>query len=171
VATRGERGRFVAGNPGGPGRPKKAVERAYLDELVDVVTAREWRAIVRKAVTDAKDGDAAARAWLSRHLLGDDPPAVASLVEELRAELERLRHGNGAYERGTAPAGRGAATNGDGKSAAGATTAGPGPGDDPCGSGSGCVAEDGAVLPLFAGAVAGEPPVRQEHDGCRAGGP
>jgi hypothetical protein len=92
---RGEGGRFLPGNPGGPGRPRKTVERAYLDELVGVVTAEKWRAIVERAVTDATAGDASARTWLSKHLLGDEPAALAGVLDELRAEVERLKDDDG----------------------------------------------------------------------------
>jgi hypothetical protein len=94
MAGRGERGRFAAGNPGGPGRPRRVTERKYLRALVGAVPLKDWREIVRRAVTDAKAGDGQARNWLSKLLCGDDPLALVELVEELQAELERLRHGN-----------------------------------------------------------------------------
>jgi hypothetical protein len=95
MASRGERGRFLPGHTiPGPGRPRRETERKYLRALAAVVKLTDWRGIVKKAVADAKAGDAQARNWLSKHLCGDDPLALAELVEELHAELERLRHGN-----------------------------------------------------------------------------
>ena len=68
--TRDEKGRFVKGNGGGPGRKPRAVEQSYLDATMAAVSLEDWTAIVRQAVTDAKAGDAAARKWLSDYLLG-----------------------------------------------------------------------------------------------------
>jgi hypothetical protein len=62
--------RFQPGNPGGPGRPKRPVEEKYLKKLSTAVTLNDWKAIVQKAVEQAKDGDDKARAWLSDHLIG-----------------------------------------------------------------------------------------------------
>jgi hypothetical protein len=60
-----------------------------------------WREIVERAVTDAKDGDAKAREWLARYLVGgpkqDAVPlhllAVAEGIDSdpLEEEIERLR--------------------------------------------------------------------------------
>jgi hypothetical protein len=67
---RGEDGRFVQGNSGGPGRPRRAVEDEYLMVLSDAVSLGVWKDIVKRAVEDAKDGDWRARRWLSLYLLG-----------------------------------------------------------------------------------------------------
>ena len=80
-------GTFALGNPGGPGRPRRALERQYLAALAEAVSPADWRAIVARAVTDAKGGNPKARDWLSKHLLGDDPLALV----ELREEFERLK--------------------------------------------------------------------------------
>jgi hypothetical protein len=68
-----EKGRFVKGVSGNPaGRPKKEREQEYHDILVSVVTPVEWKAIVSKAVDQAKRGDSVARKWLADYLIG--PP-------------------------------------------------------------------------------------------------
>jgi hypothetical protein len=85
-------GWFKPGHPGGPGRPKREKERQYLVALTEAVTVPEWQAIVGKAVEQAKGGDHRAREWLAKYLIGDEPAELAALVEELRAELEALRH-------------------------------------------------------------------------------
>lgn len=77
---RDERGRFVVGNPGGPGRPARAVELTYLRGLSDELTLDDWRAVVRKAIEQAKAGDAQARAWVTRYALGQEPPPLWSLA-------------------------------------------------------------------------------------------
>jgi hypothetical protein len=92
MATRNPDGTFAPGNPGGPGRHKREKEREYLRALTEAVTLEDWRAVAAKAVEQAKGGDHRAREWLSRYLVGDEPVEVLELVEELRAELEALRH-------------------------------------------------------------------------------
>jgi hypothetical protein len=59
------------------------VEREYLSALAEAVALEDWRQIVARAVQDAKAGDARAREWLSKHLMGDDPLALAELADEL----------------------------------------------------------------------------------------
>ena len=67
-------GKFAAGNPGGPGRPPRAIEFQYLARLGDAVGLDDWQRIVEKAKEDALSGDSRAREWLARYLLGDPPP-------------------------------------------------------------------------------------------------
>jgi hypothetical protein len=78
-AAHDERGRFTLGNPGGPGRPSRPVEREYLRALNEAVSLDDWKAVVQAAVADAKEGDAKAREWLARYLIGDDPPGLIDL--------------------------------------------------------------------------------------------
>jgi hypothetical protein len=70
-------GRFAAGNLGGPGRPRREVERAYVDATIAAVPIDAWGEIVTQAVVDAKAGDGVARAWLSKVLGIDAPQKVA----------------------------------------------------------------------------------------------
>ena len=63
-------GRFAAGNAGGPGRPRRAIETDYLAALSDAVPMDRWRKIVERAVTDAEQGDVKAREWLGSYLAG-----------------------------------------------------------------------------------------------------
>jgi len=39
--------------------------------MLGAVGLGDWAAIVQRAVNDAKNGDAQARAWLSKYLVGD----------------------------------------------------------------------------------------------------
>lgn len=64
-------GQFAPGNSGGPGRPRRVAERDYLQALTEECPPETWRAICRRAVADAKAGDARARDWLARYLLGN----------------------------------------------------------------------------------------------------
>jgi hypothetical protein len=78
-------GTFAAGNPGGSGRPRRAVEREYLAALADVASLEAWREICQRAVEDAKQGNPKARAWLSNFLLGPEPLRPLDLAAD---ELE-----------------------------------------------------------------------------------
>jgi hypothetical protein len=77
---REENGRFAQGNAGGPGRPRRAIEREYLAVLGDAVSIDDWHEVVQRAVVDAKAGDAKARDWLTKHLLGEKPPTLLGLA-------------------------------------------------------------------------------------------
>ena len=72
MSTRERNGRFAKGNPGGPGRPRRTVEREYLAVLADRVPLSRWQKIIDRAVADAESGDWRARAWLAKYLLGPD---------------------------------------------------------------------------------------------------
>ena len=76
-------GRFAAGNSGGPGRPKKAIERNYLLKLAEACTLEDWQGIIEKTVSMAKDGDNKSREWLASYLLG--APAKESHLTLTRA--------------------------------------------------------------------------------------
>jgi hypothetical protein len=67
--TRDEKGKFVKGNPGG-GRKPRQVEKDYLAIFRSSVTPDDWRAIIEKAVTDAKRGDATARKFIADYMIG-----------------------------------------------------------------------------------------------------
>jgi hypothetical protein len=84
---RDQQGRFAAGNPGGPGRPRRAVEREYLAALSEAVTLDDWQEIVKTAVTAAKQGDGKARDWLCRYLLGEKPLTLTDLAADEASEL------------------------------------------------------------------------------------
>jgi hypothetical protein len=82
--SRTTNGQFAQGNPGGPGRPPRATEKEYLGVLNEECSLEKWRAICRRAVADAENGDSKARGWLSTYvhpktvdkLLGENPQRV-----------------------------------------------------------------------------------------------
>lgn len=79
-AGRERNGRFAAGNPGGPGRPRRKIENDYLATMSDAVGLDAWKRIVETAVRKAERGDAKSRDWLSRYLLGHEPSRLLELA-------------------------------------------------------------------------------------------
>ena len=69
-AGRNQDGTFAPGNTGGPGRPRRQTETAYMAIVMERCDLDTWSAIVDKAVADAKAGDRHARQWLTSYLLG-----------------------------------------------------------------------------------------------------
>jgi hypothetical protein len=65
---RDRNGRFVPGNSGGPGRPRRAIESDYLTTISEAVPLDSWRVVIAKALEQAQNGDAKAREWLSGYL-------------------------------------------------------------------------------------------------------
>jgi hypothetical protein len=88
-------GRFTFGNKGGPGRPRRATETNYLAVLTEEVPPETWRAICRRAAHDAKAGDARARDWIARYLLG---PPTELLTLDAVAYAEELEKRKGSHE-------------------------------------------------------------------------
>jgi len=72
VTDRNDKGQFVKGNSGGPGRPKKEREEKFLEITQSACTYSDWRKIIKRAVEQAKRGDSRARKFLADYLLG--PP-------------------------------------------------------------------------------------------------
>jgi len=80
-------GTFDKGNPGGPGRPRRAVEADYLRALSEVCPLATWREVCQKAVDLAKEGDAPARAWLAKYLCGEATLRESLTTDEKMAML------------------------------------------------------------------------------------
>jgi hypothetical protein len=64
-------------DPGGRAAPSKPISwpRSVTPSPLD-----RWRAIVERAVTDAEQGDAKARDWLSRYVTGGTPNGLTDLA-------------------------------------------------------------------------------------------
>lgn len=81
---RDQTGRFLPGNPGGPGRVKETTEAEYHRATARGCTVEDWERIVRQAVTDCDAGNVrernAARAFLVRVLFGQAPGALIQIA-------------------------------------------------------------------------------------------
>jgi hypothetical protein len=71
-----------------PGTAKhRRTERDYLSVLLDEVTFDDWRDVVGAALRAAKEGDPAARTWLSHYLMGRPegkaPTPLTVVVQQL----------------------------------------------------------------------------------------
>ena len=86
-AKRDNRGRFLPGHGGGPGRPPRQREREYLAAFEQICTLDRWRRIVAQACADAEQGDARAREWLAKWLL---PPPALKLIHSDEEEQDIL---------------------------------------------------------------------------------
>ena len=73
MEQRGRNGQFLEGNGGGPGRPPRQTEAAYLRATIAACGLEDWREIVARAVVDAKKGDGGARRFIAQYLLGSAP--------------------------------------------------------------------------------------------------
>ena len=92
--TRDKNGRFVKGYEGGPGRPKRSTERAYLDIIASVCTPDVWKDVVNKAIEDARKGDIKAREWLSSYLIGkpeQTAPTLKQMAIDEAAGLDEIK--------------------------------------------------------------------------------
>lgn len=82
--VRDDRGRFLPGNPGSPGRPPKATEDEYHRATMDGCGVEDWRRIVARAVEDCESPKVternAARAFLLRAIFGQAPGAMVQIA-------------------------------------------------------------------------------------------
>lgn len=87
---RGERGLFVKGNPGSPGRKPRVTETAYVLETAKGCSVDDWREITKKIVELAKAGEMDAVKFLASYLLGPAKSDVPRLVEAMAIEVTGL---------------------------------------------------------------------------------
>lgn len=85
--TREKNGRFLPGTPPGPGRPPRQTEAGCMQAMMQACPLDTWRTICERAVVEAKRGDAKARDWLAKYLVGDPghqaPAPMAVVVQQL----------------------------------------------------------------------------------------
>jgi hypothetical protein len=88
-------GKFAQANAGGPGRPKRSTEVAYIAVLHETVPLDRWRAVCESALDAAIQGDEKARPWLGKYLLPKDADVTGvqvamslfDLPENVQAEI------------------------------------------------------------------------------------
>ena len=86
---RGPDGRFLPGNPGGPGNPLAAQVAKLRAALYDALAEGDIKDIVRALLGRAKQGDVAAAKLLLSYTLGKPLEAdVLERIERLEALLE-----------------------------------------------------------------------------------
>ncbi len=73
---RDSRGRFVAGNKGGPGNPFARRTAALRQAMLDAVTPEDVQAIVRQMIQKAREGDVAAARLVLAYAVGKPDRAV-----------------------------------------------------------------------------------------------
>ncbi len=84
-------GRFVAGNPGGPGNPYAARVGELRSALLSAVSPGDLAAIAKQLVAAAKGGDVAAAKVVFERVLGR--PLEADILERLEALEARIGGG------------------------------------------------------------------------------
>lgn len=81
---------FQPGGPPGPGRPPRQTEAGYLRAMMTACNLDTWREICAKAVVDALAGDAKAREWLAKYLIGDPghqaPAPMQVIIQQLTGQ-------------------------------------------------------------------------------------
>lgn len=78
---RDQSGRFLPGNPGGPGRQPLPVELERLRAILKVITPEVWEGLAKMKLAAAQNGDAEAFQWIEKKTLGE-----ASLGELRKAD-------------------------------------------------------------------------------------
>ena len=74
-------GQFAAGNPGGPGRPSRAIEAEYLGVLSERVTIEKWRRMVARAGQ-----------WLGQYLIADHKTTNVNVTAETGIRVVEVDH-------------------------------------------------------------------------------
>lgn len=65
------------------GRRPYYVEKEYVKATINTVKIEDWQEIVEIAMRDAKNGDAKAREWLSKYILGGRPCSASEALGDL----------------------------------------------------------------------------------------
>jgi hypothetical protein len=89
---RDEKGRFLAGNPGGPGNPYAKRVANLRKALLKAVTEEDMVEVVHALTAKARKGDVAAAKVLLNRVFG--PPISSEVIARIE-ELERQIMGGG----------------------------------------------------------------------------
>ncbi len=87
---RGEDGRFLPGNAGGPGNPYARKVAALRGSLINAVTHKDIKAIIHSQVEKGKQGDTVAAKFILERVLGRPQNMDLSLVA-IKARIEEMR--------------------------------------------------------------------------------
>ena len=87
---RGEDGRFLPGNAGGPGNPYARKVAALRGSIINAVTHEDIEAIINSQVEMAKQGDTVAAKFILERVLGRPQTIDLSLVA-IKARIEEMR--------------------------------------------------------------------------------
>jgi len=79
MIARNEKGKFLPGGPPGPGRPKRM---DFAELLRQTLTNADAQEIYRRAISQAKLGDAKARTWIFSFLMSPAPRTLKVEQEE-----------------------------------------------------------------------------------------
>lgn len=82
-------GRFVKGNPGGPGNPYAKLVAALRSALLAAVTEEDIREVIQALVREAKNGNVSAARELLGRVLG--PPEAVDLLQRVEGLEDLLR--------------------------------------------------------------------------------
>lgn len=78
MVGRNEKGQFVKGYKGGPGRPKRATEEEYREAVLDIVPLERWKLMIEKQAIRAERGDLRAFEALAKYIA---PPIERQEIE------------------------------------------------------------------------------------------
>ena len=87
---RGEDGRFLTGNAGGPGNPYARKVAASRRSLINAVTHEDIEAIIHSQVEKAKHGDTVAAKFIVERILARPQTIDLSLVA-IKARIAEMR--------------------------------------------------------------------------------
>ena len=90
---RDELGRWVKGETGNPlGRAPRAREARYYTLTMSACSLKDWKAIIKRAVEQAKRGDGQARSFLAGYLIGP-PTQKVDMAQRIDGARQRHRRG------------------------------------------------------------------------------
>ena len=87
---RGEDGRFLPGNPGGPGNPYPRQVAALRNSILQAVTPKDIEEIIKAQIAQAKQGDTVAAKFILERVLGR-PQVIDLALVGMKARIEGMR--------------------------------------------------------------------------------
>ena len=87
---RGEDGRFLPGNPGGPGNPYRRQVAALRNSILQAVTPKDIEEIIKAQIAQAKQGDTVAAKFILERVLGR-PQVIDLALVAMKARIEEMR--------------------------------------------------------------------------------